>query len=142
MFLHIKEIYMIVEMNSFSSSLMFSTTLFRNQSGVANKVTAQVGYALIAAVAAVESAVALAFTALSMIFSWCLPCCFPLSYQHSTTWLGSSALSLGWSLANFCLNPCIRALVADERSVRHMIQNGDIMMLPPGAILFVYQRNA
>jgi hypothetical protein len=132
---------MTVEMNSFSSSLIFGTTLFRNQRGIANKVIAQAGYALIAVVAAVESVAALVFTVLSLIFSQCSCRYFPISYKRATTWLGSSALSLGWSLVDFCLNPCLKNLVADERSIRSMIRSRDIFTLPPGAFLVVDQIN-
>ncbi len=122
---------MAIEMNSFSISLMLGTTLYRNQSGVSNKVIAQVGYALAVVVSAVETVAALAFSALSLV-------AYPFSstpFEHSTKWLGSSAFSLGWSIVDSVLNPFVLKLVADEKSARRILQSGDLMMIPHGAVL-------
>jgi len=122
---------MSIEMNSFSSSLMLGTTLYRNQPGVSNKLMAQAGYALIAVVSTVEAAVALAFSALSLIV-------YPVSstpFEHSIKWLYSSVFSLGWSVTDFVLNLCAFKLVADEKSARKILQSGNLMMIPPGAVL-------
>jgi hypothetical protein len=124
-----KEIFMAIEMNSFSSGLIYGTTLYRNQPGVSYKLIAQAGYALTAVVSAVETFVALAFSALSLIV-------YPISstpFEHSTKWLGSSAFSLGWSVGDFVINLFMLKLVADEKSVRKMLQNGNLMMMPHGA---------
>ena len=122
---------MSIGMNSFSSSLMLGTTLYRNQPGVTNKLIAQAGYALTAAVSAVETVAALAFSALSLV-------AYPFSstpFEHSTKWLSSSAFSLGWSVTDFILNLFILKLVADEKSARKILQSGNLMMLPHGAVL-------
>ena len=122
---------MSIEMNSFSSSLMLGTTLYRNQPGVTNKLIAQAGYALTAVVSAVETVTALAFSALSLV-------AYPFSstpFEHSTKWLGSSAFSLGWSVADFILNLFVLELVADEKSARKILQSGNLMRIPHGAVL-------
>jgi hypothetical protein len=122
---------MSVKMDSFSSRLMLDTTLYRNQPGIANKVIAQAGYALTALVSAAETAAALAFSALSLI-------AYPFSskpFEYSTKWLGSSGFSLGWSATNFFLNLFVARLVADEKSARQILRSGDLMMIPPGALI-------
>ncbi len=122
---------MPIEINSFSSSLMFGTTLYRNQSGFSNKLIAQAGYALTAIVSAVETVAALAFSALSLT-------AYPFSstpFECSTKWLGSSAFSLGWSVTDFILNLFVLKLVADERSARQILQSGNLMKIPQGAVI-------
>lgn len=120
---------MDIGINSLSSSLMLGTTLYRNQPGLSNKIIAQAGYALIALVAAVETVVALTFLALSLVaYS-------PTSFEHSTQWLSSSVFSFGWSAADFFLNPFVIRLVADEKSARRILQSGDFMMVPHGAVI-------
>jgi hypothetical protein len=121
----------MIEINSLSSSLMLGTTLYRNQIGISNKLIAQVGYALIALVSAIETVVALAFSVLSLV-------AYPFSsrpFEHSTKWLGSSAFSLAWSATDFILNLFIFKLVADEKSARQMAPGGNFMIIPPNAIL-------
>jgi len=110
---------------------MTGVTLHRNQPNFLPKVQAQVGYALIAVVAAVETAVSLLFTGLS----------FSLSlgqsafYRDTSRWLSSSAFSLGWSVADFFLNLQVYVLVADEASARAILRSGNLMWLPPDALL-------
>jgi hypothetical protein len=126
-----KRSFMTIEMNSFSSSLMLGTTLYRNQPGISNKLIAQAGYALIVTISGVETTAALAFSALSLV-------AYPFSstpFEHSTKWLDSSLFSFVWSIADFGLNPFVLKLVADEKSARYMVQNGDLMMIPHDAIL-------
>ncbi len=122
---------MAIEMNSFSSSLMLGTTLYRNQPGVSNKLIAQASYAFIAVMSAVETVAALALSALSLV---AYPCS-STPFEHSTKWLGSCYFSLGWSAADFILNPFVVNLVADEKSVRQILQSGNLMMIPHGAVL-------
>lgn len=126
-----KGIFMSIKMNSFSSSLMLGITTYRNQPGVSNKLIAQAGYALTAVVSAVETVAALTFSALSLVV-------YPFSstpFEHSTKWLGSSAFSIGWSVVDFILNPFVFLLVADEKSARQILQSGNLMIIPRGAVL-------
>lgn len=123
-------------MHSLSSSLMLGTTLHRNEEGVSNKLRAQVGYALIAVVAAVETVVALAFSALTLAM---LPCSSGKPLMYSVVWLSSSVFSLGWSLINFCLNPFAHTLVADEKTAWRILQSGDLMRFPAGALIHANQ---
>lgn len=121
----------MVEFNSFSSGLVLGATLYRNQQGVANKFVAQVGYALTAVIAAVETVAALAFSILSVA-------AYPFSSKplaNSMTWLSSSAFSLVWSAGYFCLNLFVKELVADEESMREMLDERDLTEIPSGAIL-------
>jgi hypothetical protein len=123
---------MNVSLNSFSSSLMLGATLYRNRPGFSNKLIAQVGYALIAVVSAIETAAALAFSALSLVV-------YPFSstpFDHSAKWLDSSVFSLGWSAVDFALNLFVSPLIADEKSVRQILVSGDLMWIPPGAVFF------
>jgi hypothetical protein len=116
-------------MNSLSSGLIYGVTLYRNQPGVFNKLTAIAGYALVAMVATAETIATLAFTLLSTIM-------IPFSrtpFQLSVQWLGSSAFCLGWSITNFCLNLFVPVLVADERSARNILETGNLMVIPDGA---------
>lgn len=122
---------MSIELNSFSSSLMLGTTLYRNQPGVTNKVIAQAGYALTAVVASVETVAALVFTALSLAASPFSSTPFLLSMK----WLSSSYFSLGWSAIDFFLNLFVLKLVADEKSARQILQSGNLTVIPHGAIV-------
>lgn len=122
---------MPIEINSFSSSLMLGTTLYRNQQGVSNKLIAQVGYALTAVVSVVEIVAAFIFSALSLVV-------YPFSstpFMHSVKWFDSSGFAFGWSVIDFILNPFVRGLVADERSARLILESGNLMIVPPGAVL-------
>lgn len=122
---------MNIQINSLSSALMLGTTLYRNQRGISNKLPAQAGYALIAIVALVETTVALIFAAASLPL-----CCYSSeSFNRATTWLSSSAFSFGWSLVDFVMNLLVLKIVADEQSARKILQQGDLMFLPKGAIL-------
>lgn len=116
-------------MNSLSSGLIYGVTLYRNQPGFMNKISAQAGYALIALSAVVESAVALSFVALSLFI---LPFA-SAPFRAATEWLGSSVFSLGWAVTDFFLNPFVFVLVADERSARRILNTGDLTVLPPDA---------
>lgn len=121
---------MAIQLNSFSSSLMLGTTLYRNQPGVSNKIIAQAGYALIALVSTVETAAALAFSALSLL-------AYPFSstpFELSVQWLGSSTFALGWSLTDFLLNLFVVRMVADEPSARQILHSGDLMRMPANAV--------
>lgn len=120
-----------IELNSLSSSLMLGITLFRNQPGSANKFIAQVGYALTAVVAAIETLAALVFFALSLPI--CLLSITPLNI--SAKWLNSSIFSLGWSITDFFLNLVVLKMIADEKSARVVLQSGDLMSVPAGAIV-------
>lgn len=120
---------MTIEINSLSSGFMLGLTLYRNQTGSAKKLIAQVGYTLTAVVAAIETLAALVFSALSLAL-------YPFSStptQYTTQWLGSSAFSVGWSITDFCLNLFTHTLVADERSAREILDSGDLMSIPPNA---------
>lgn len=122
---------MSLELNSISSGLMLGTTLYRNQPGIFNKLIAQAGYSLTALVSVVETVAAFAFTALSLL-------AYPFSstpFEYTTKWLGSSAFSLGWSIADFFLNFFVFKLVADEKSARKILESGDLLMIPRGAVL-------
>lgn len=121
----------MIEINSLSSGMMLGITLYRNRPGVANKCIAGAGYALTAAVAAVESVVALIFSAFSLAIH-------PLSthpLEFSIKWLKSSLFSVGWSMTDFVLNPFALVLVANEDSARRLLQGGNLMQVPPGAVL-------
>src|SRR4029077_19871666 len=95
-----------IEINSFSSSLMFGIRLYRNRGGIANRLIAQMGYALTAVIATIETVVACAFCALSLLV-------YPLSsmpFDHCAEWVSSSAFSIGWSMTDFILNLFIQPL--------------------------------
>lgn len=122
---------MSIELNSFSSALMLGVTLYRNKPEVDNKFIAQGAYAVIAVIAAVETAAALAFTALSLtvnLISYA-------SFTFSVKWLSSSSFALGWSLTVFLMNPLSHTLVADEKSARQILHTGNVWQIPPGAIV-------
>jgi hypothetical protein len=130
----IPQILSPVSFNSFSSSLIFGTTVYRNQYGIFNKFIAQAGYALTAVVAAIETLAALAFSALTLIV-------YPFSstpFERSITWLGSCVFSFGWSIIDFILNPFLIKLVADEESARLMLDQGDLLDTPDGAVFHVH----
>lgn len=122
---------MSVELNSFSSSLMLGTTLYRNQHGFSNKLIAQVGYALTALVAVIETIAASLFLGLSLLT---LPFSSTPSKQ-ALFWLGSSAFCIGWSITDFFLNPWVNVLVADQKSARQILNNGNLMEIPHKAVL-------
>lgn len=122
---------MSFEINSFSSGLMLGITLYRNQPGSASKAVAQVGYALTALASVVETTVALPFATLSLL-------AYPFSsipFEYTSKWIASSAFSFGWSVVDLFLNPFMYNLVADEKSALHILQSGDLTMLPFGALL-------
>ena len=123
---------MNVDLNSLSSSLILGTTLYRNKGGISNKIIGQAGYALCAAVAVIETITALAFSILSLLI---YPLFSTAPWEHSTKWLSSSAFTLVWSLADFLLNLFVVRLVADENSARQILASGNIMIIPPGAIV-------
>lgn len=113
-------------MDSLSSSLMLGATLYRNQPGRIHKAVAEVGYAFVAVVAAVETVAALTFSAIGLVahpFS-------PTLFNHSVTWLNSSVFSLGWSITDLFLNLVLDPLVADEKSARYFLNNGTLQRCP------------
>lgn len=119
-----------IELNSLSSSLMLGITLYRNRPGFSNIFVAQVGYALTAIVAAIETLTAVIFFGLSLTI-------FLLSTTpllNSAKWLNSSIFSLGWSITNFFLNLWCGVMIADEKSAREVLQSGNLFKLPAGAI--------
>lgn len=121
---------MTYEFNSLSSSLMFGTTLYRNQSGVPPKILGQASYALVIVIAAVETIAASALSTLSFIV-------YPLSstpFQRCTKWLDSSAFTVGWAIANSFFNLFVSKLIADEKSVRKMYKKGDLTGISTGAV--------
>ena len=114
---------------SLSSALMLHSTVLRNTEGCTGKVIGQIGYGLTAVVAPIETIVALAASALSLL-------AYPVSstpLNYSTKWLRSSAFSIVWSIVDFYLNTFITVLVADERSAREIWQKRDIMLFPRNA---------
>lgn len=122
---------MSIEVNSFSSALTLGTTLYRNRPGVTNLLVAQVVYPLIAAVALAEAVAALVFSTLSLLV-------YPISsfpFRLSVTYLDSSAFCLGWSITDFFLNPFLGRLIADEKSARQILQSGNLLAIPRGAIV-------
>lgn len=122
---------MTMEINSFSSGLMQKITVCRNQPGISNKIIGQAAYALIVGVSAIETVVTLAFSALSLAalaFS-------RKPFECSTQRLSSSAFCLGWSVADFFLNPFFNVLVADEKSARKMLKSRNLIKIPSGAII-------
>ncbi len=120
-----------IQANSFSSSLILGTTIYRNEPGICNKIIAQVSYALIIPVALVESVAALAFSALSLL---ALPfSATPL--RNSFECFKSSTFSLGWAFVDFFLNPFMATLVADEKSARRILESRNFMVIPRGAIV-------
>lgn len=122
---------MDVGINSFASSLMLGATLYRNQPGVSNKLIVQAGYVFIAVAAAIETIAALFFLPASLIaYSDS-----STPFKHATQWLSSSAFSFAWSITDFFLSPFVMRLVADEKSARQILQSGDFMMIPRGAVL-------
>jgi uncharacterized membrane protein YciS (DUF1049 family) len=127
-------IHCIVASNSISSALMLGITSYRNKSGLFNKVIAQVGYALTAIVAAVE---AVAF-AIIIIPSSCIVISPFQLIRPSPSFVkqfASSVFVIGWAVGDFVLNPFCSKLVADEKSVRTMLKNGDLTKFPREAIL-------
>ncbi len=117
--------------DSLSSSLMTGITLYRNDSRVFNKVQAQFAYALAFVSSLVETATALVFTALSLL-------ALPVSREPTNRclkWLASSSFSIGWSFADFFLNPFCAVVVADENSARQIATSGNLLALPCNAIL-------
>lgn len=123
----------MVTINSFSSGLMLGNTLYRNQMGLSNKLLGQTGYALIAVVAVIETIVASCFSLLSLA-------AYPFSstpFMLSTTWLGSSAFSFGWSITDFALNLFSGILVADEQSARQILSSGNLTFIPPTALIII-----
>lgn len=120
-----------IQANSFSSSFILGTTIYRNEIGICNKIIAQVSYALIIPVALVESVAALAFSALSLL-------ALPFSttpLRNSFECFNSSAFSLCWAFVDFFLNPFMATLVADEKSARRILESRNFMVLPHGAIV-------
>jgi hypothetical protein len=115
-----------ISLNSLSSSLMFSTTLYRNQNGCGSKLAAQMAYAVIALVAIVETAVAGVFFALSLLTYPCTSAYF----QRAMTWLKSSAFSIVWAAADFAMNLFFVVLVADEPSAWQIFKGGDLSTFP------------
>jgi hypothetical protein len=119
-----------MELHSLSSSLMFGTTLYRNQAGIVNKGVAQAGYALIAVVAVVETVVAAFFTTLCLVAS---P--FNLApFDRAGVWLLSSTFSIVWAGVDFVLNPFVVRLIADEGSAM-LVRLRNLMLIPRGAFL-------
>lgn len=118
-------------LHSYSSSLMLGTTLFRNQSGIRNKLIAQAGYAMIAVIATAESVAALAACLFSIFIS---PCSIAPLKRH-LCWLESSLFTIPWSVVDFLLNPFVLKLVANESSAHNMYKQCDLLNIPSGAII-------
>jgi hypothetical protein len=121
---------MSLKLKSYSSSLMHGTTLYRNQSGVINKIFAQAGYALISLAAAIETIAATIFCFISLV-------CFPFSskpLEYGKKWIKSSAFSIGWSLIDFFLNPFAVKLVSEEKMARRVLKSGNIFQIPRSAM--------
>jgi hypothetical protein len=118
------------EINSLSSSIMFKLTLHRNQPG-SNKWLAELGYVSCTVVAAVESVAALT----SCMGSAALYPATSRPLEVTATWLKSSSFCIIWSVADLCLNPLARYLVADERSARQMAWSGELGRIPEGAVI-------
>lgn len=96
---------------SLSSPLMNGVTTWRNlHKNREIKIKAEVGYALIALIAVVESAIATLFCIASCLF-------LPFSsgpFKHNYQWLKSSAFCIVWSVASYFLNPFVNKLVEYE----------------------------
>ncbi len=120
-------------MNSLSSSLMTGVTLYRNQAGFGNKVGAQAGYALVAAVAVVETVAALVSSVAALVLSLAMFSSTPIA--HTFKWVNSSAFCVGWSIGDFFLNPFVLVLAGDEKSARSIVESGDLMRLPHDALV-------
>lgn len=128
-------IHLLLASQSISSAIMLGITSYRNKRGLFNKVIGQVGYGLTAMVAVVETVAFAAITALS-----CLsisPKRFKLVKPDSAfvQQLASSLFVIGWAVGDFVLNPFYSKLVADEKSVRTMLKNGNLTKFPIEAIL-------
>ena len=121
----------MTSINSLSSAMMLGITMYRNQPGLGNKVAAQVGYGLTTIVAIVESVVASAFCALSVVLYSVSPDLLNRSFE----WLKSSSFTIIWSMADSIINIFARVLVADEKSARWIASTGQIFRIPPGAII-------
>jgi hypothetical protein len=115
-----------------SGALIFGITISRNQ-GMGNRCLAQVGYALTALVAVVETIAA------SVLFLTALPTTLLISdlSDKMITWLDSSFFSMGWSVVDFFLNPFCKYLVADEVSAREIVNSGDLMHFPEDSVIHV-----
>jgi len=115
--------------NSCSSAMMLHSTVLRNDSDITGKVVGQIGYGLTCGISIIETIVALAASALSLL-------AYPVSstpLTYASKWLSSSTFSIVWSFVDFFLNPFVWRLVADERSAREIWQSGDLMYLPQNA---------
>lgn len=111
--------------------MMLGVTLYRNQPGIDKTLLGGVGYALTAATAVVESATALVFSAASFAIS-------PITQaplKKSIKWLDSSSFCAVWATVDFMINPLVPRLVADEKSARWIASTGNLMSIPPGAVL-------
>ncbi|GAB4227324.1 MAG: hypothetical protein Tsb0021_04080 [Chlamydiales bacterium] len=100
---------------SLSSALMNGVTTWRNlHNNKEIKTKAEIGYALIASIALVETVVATFF---------CIATCLLLPFssrplKHSYEWLKSSAFCIIWSVASGLLNPFVDKLVEYEGNAR------------------------
>ncbi len=105
--------------DSLSSSLMTGTAAYRNAPEVRNKVIAEVGYAAIALIAAIETLAAAIFTAgLLIIYPFA-----PQPFEHTLKWLDSSAFCTGWAVVNLALNPVLLYLAEDESRARALAKS-------------------
>ncbi|CUI17432.1 Conserved hypothetical protein [Candidatus Protochlamydia naegleriophila] len=121
----------ISSLNSLSSALVLGVTLCRNKPGISNKCLAQVGYALAATTATIESIAAIIFCVGSLAL-------YPVSavpLKHSVNWLDSSSFSVVWAVTDFLLNPFVLKLVANESSARQIVSSGNLMKIPRNAII-------
>jgi hypothetical protein len=116
---------------SLSSSFIYGVTKYRNQPGNGNKCIAQAGYVLTTVIACVESAAAIVTCAGSSL-------AYPITSEpldRSVKWLSSSGFCIIWSATDFCMNPKVHWLVADESSARQIAISRDLMRMPPGAVI-------
>lgn len=127
---------MAVQFNSYSALMMHDVTRARNPSHhhQQGRFIGQIGYGLVAVVAAVET---VATIALSSLYFFLLPFSntAPYWFARSVEWMKSSTFCFGWALTDWALNPFTPILVADEQSARIIIRVGNLNYLPPGAVL-------
>jgi hypothetical protein len=112
----------MIEINSLSAFLMLKLTLYRNQASYCNKILAQIGYALITLIAICESIVSFVLNMVTLG-----GCC---------EWYSSSIFCIIWSITDFCMNPFVNVLVADEISARQIAASDrGVMYFPDTAII-------